>query len=1311
MNALERLAAAGKTNSVGTHTFIDADTIRNPDGGPNFRLQGYDAPEVAGFKGKPGEQQWHAGTAGAADATREITALAETQGYNNLVKLLDDNGNPVLDPHGRQIVELHDADGRNFTTELLKSGALEAGTYVSQDDLDAIDAAKAFGNNNDAFSTAAEKVQGAIEKETWRDIQFRQQAINERQYAGGGGTSALSFKHNDRSLSNVSNQQAWDAWEQGLIGAKEGYYGFLELLGDTAGLDELQDIGEAGIARAQSQQAEYAEILTDWRDVKGFDSGVKFIANNALMSLPYMIASAGSVAAGTVAAPFVGAAVGSATAGAAIAGGLSTLPTAMIYAGQTWNEMEEVEGGKGKSAAVALSAGLAQAALDRLGITAIKGKVLPKNFADEAVKKIMKTGVPREQAEKMFANATKFELAEVLKAGGRMATAKANAWEATKTLIASGLSEGATEVAQEATAYLAAVEGSDKEFDPEELYERVIAAAIAGGTLGAGFSVPGTVKNLASQRALLGDNALADETTGSASAIYAQQELDNVGHIATNAENLATIHNEIAAEAPGWTLAERGGDFRKAQRGRTAEEKVRDAFNAIPSLWRGATRNVFTDDILSKSRSARIAADLYGGNPDRVFSGASFEDAKHHRVAQYKNMIPIPEKIFSIMNDGNPFTDSDKARFSDQIYTTLQAAVNKEGIFDPNAVPEGKFKQTIIKMGNDLNALSDKMYADQKKHNPELGYIKNYLFKYKTMDKRAVHKNRAKFEKALRDVYKMDVNEAKEITNRIVDDPNVGDIDEAFSVVKGGIVPSSHKKRSLGLSEKKEFQEFLQQDLFANVAHAAKSAARYTAHRDFIGKNGEVPAKLLQKIQNELGNTPEAIAIVDKMAAQMQDYLDAESGNYKRPKTKTGEQAQKIQKNVMMFMTLSGLPLATFSSFVEAALVGRGLKPEQIFGKDKISLKSQGNDLANGMIKAVFNFSDAVQGKTAFTPDTENQARVRDLGFYEWDVGAATVTGVTEVNARSQKTFDAFFKANGLTQWTDYTRSLRASFAGDFMSNHTQEISAQRRAGRPYTREIQEKEQQLRNLGINIDRFLPIQEKVGAGLPLDPQEQAFYDEQVRDMTFNFVNEAIVLPQSANRPLLYQDPRFALFTQFQGFLSTFTTKVLPKLWRDATGGSTPSMQYGAWATMATMIMLGFASQYAKDWLKYGFDPDDDEDFQSKTLGNPYLDQVEYIQRGLLSTGLLGTGERVVSTLFPIYEQRHDGLTDWAFNSIVGESPALGWAERVAGAGGQFAGGNISKGVEQSLKATPFFGPFSSVNRELSEALGEWNFNGE
>ena len=112
MNALERLAKAG-TNSVGQYSFIDADTLRDPENpqGKGFRLQGYDAPEIAGFKGKGG---WTGGTAGAADATRSITTLAESQGFTNLVKLKDADGNPLLDPNGRQVVELHNVRGDNF---------------------------------------------------------------------------------------------------------------------------------------------------------------------------------------------------------------------------------------------------------------------------------------------------------------------------------------------------------------------------------------------------------------------------------------------------------------------------------------------------------------------------------------------------------------------------------------------------------------------------------------------------------------------------------------------------------------------------------------------------------------------------------------------------------------------------------------------------------------------------------------------------------------------------------------------------------------------------------------------------------------------------------------------------------------------------------------------------------------------------------------------------------------------------------------------------------------------------------------------
>ena len=121
MGALDKLFQNSGTNSVGQYSFIDADTLRDPDGKTSYRLQGYDAPEVAGLKGG----EFKGSTAGAADATRIITNLAQEQGFHNLVKT------GKVDPNGREVVELHDANGRNFTTELLKSGAMSEAPPVA----------------------------------------------------------------------------------------------------------------------------------------------------------------------------------------------------------------------------------------------------------------------------------------------------------------------------------------------------------------------------------------------------------------------------------------------------------------------------------------------------------------------------------------------------------------------------------------------------------------------------------------------------------------------------------------------------------------------------------------------------------------------------------------------------------------------------------------------------------------------------------------------------------------------------------------------------------------------------------------------------------------------------------------------------------------------------------------------------------------------------------------------------------------------------------------------------------------------------
>ena len=136
-------------------------------------------------------------------------------------------------------------------------------------------------------------------------------------------------------------------------------------------------------------------------------------------------------------------------------------------------------------------------------------------------------------------------------------------------------------------------------------------------------------------------------------------------------------------------------------------------------------------------------------------------------------------------------------------------------------------------------------------------------------------------------------------------------------------------------------------------------------------------------------------------------------------------------------------------------------------------------------------------------------------------------------------------------------------------------------------------------------------------------------------------------------------------------------------------------------MATMVLLGFASQALKDWLKYG----------EKT---PYLDDVEYLQRGVYASGLLGTGERVLSGFFPLYEQRSDSNLEWAWNAATGESPTLSNAARFASGIGKTVEGNTEQGGRQIVKSLPFVGALQGT---LSQSLDQlvkasgWNYKGE
>ena len=1292
-------------------TFTDADTLVGDDG-QKYRFRGVDAPEIH-HPGVEGSKQ----EVGGVETTSQVVSLANKMGFTNVVPIGD------KDKYGRQVIDLQDKNGRSFKQQLASQGIVPV--HPGYDPGGNLGFSKKYGEflrtDEQREITEWDKARELIDQSVREEQKYVNQFKTAQTYSGQAydresgefydhlNKHVADFQYKDRSVDKGNaNNPFSTAWNTGWIGVSEAMYGVANLIGDKTGVripgvdfkgewhspsswgldfdsESLSDIGLGGVNRAQTRIQDQGHILTDYKDVverdakgnlqlsKSFGNALDFITNNAAISVPYMAISLG----GAALAP--------------VTGGLSLAAPASIYTGQTWNEMEGE-----KSASVAITSGIIQASLDRLGIGFIfKSTKAPAALVNEAVEKLVQRGMTKEAAQNAVASATRSEIAgfagDAAKMAARQLKAKAIFQDLSKRVLIGGTGEGITEALQESTAYLGATLGSDKVFDWEELNERAIAAAVAGSTLGSSFSVAGSAVNTGAWADVAFRTAPAEAKRLSEAGKYADEEVKQHGRVKSVQELAAETRAKVNAGTTGATFDERVEADKQRKKNRSFGDTVTDLALSAPALWRGATRWIFSPEIQGQSRSARILADMFGANLQRTFSGSNYENSKHHRVTMYKNLSPLPQKTWAILNNGKAAGRRRRGEISDEVYKTLRAAVDpKTGKFDPNKVPQDTaHRDTILKIQRDFQALSDKMWADQKQFNPTLGKLNNYLLKYKAFNKRAIQANKLGFKQALRKKFGITDAEASSIAEAITNNAEINDIDEAFSIVKGGVAPGSHKKRTLGLSELDEFNEFMEKDLFANASAAAKSAARYVTHKEFVGQNASVISQLLNQMQDE--GVP--ANIVNKVAAQMQDYLDAESGNYKRPTTDAGRAFQKVQRNFMMFTTLAGLPLATISSFVELALTMKGLTNNQIFGK-KGGLAYMGKELADTLWNGMTTVSDAATGRTRENSDSEGKERIRDLGFYDWDVGAATTTGATEINPWQQDIYEIFFKATGLQGWTNYTRAVRAGIAGDYIM---EKINVIQGIGDVKTNEQQQAEEALRTLGINVQDMVGLVNKMATTGQLDPQEQAVLESNLREASFNFVNEAVALPQAANRPLIYQDPRFALFTQFQGFIATFTANHIPKLWGEYVKRGTPAMKYNAFAVMTTMIMLGFASQHLKDLLKYGG-------------SSPYVEGPDYIQRGIRASGLLGTSERVLDQFFPIYESRSDGAGEWIFNETSSQSPALSNLARLGKAGGSLLQGDVGKFAKNVGKSFPVLGPFTSINEFIGDKASNWNFKG-
>ena len=640
MTILDGILQSADTGLANTdYTFVDADTLVKPDG-TKFRIQGIDAPEVEKFV----QGKYREGTAGGEVATETLRKLANDYNFTNVKPVLDENGEPAIDPFGRHIVDLVDDSGQSFKSKILESGILGTTRYTT--DIDRVtselgdlrreqDALRGVEGNTD-WDQARIKLETAMQAEGFQQYGFRQTALDEVQLAtaksyGLGHLYAsdnVQVRDYGRDFENNSNNPLSDAWDTGLIGVQESMYGIVNLLGVETGYDALANIGEAGVERARTRIGDRGQILTDYKDVQGFGDAVEYLTNNAVLSLPYM----------------------GITAAAAVAGPAFLLAPAAVYAGQTWNEME----GENKNAAVAVGAGVVQAAFDRLGIGLIfkgAGKG-PKDMIKAGIKKLTDDGMTEEAARLTIMNATRAEMAsfagDAAKVAADQLKAKALFKSVASRTLAGTAGEAATETLQETTAYLAA-HHTGAGFDWNDLTERQLQAFIAGGTLGGAFGTVGGAIDAGAWADVAVRQAPAEAKRLSLAGKFAEEEKAKFGRVSSIQENTAAARKRAADAGPtgAVSIEERIDAHRKSRKDKDLSEKVIDAFHSAPALWRGATRYIFTPELLEKSRSARIMADMFGGQLQRTFSGSNFENTKHHIVSTYRNLVPMPKTFWN----------------------------------------------------------------------------------------------------------------------------------------------------------------------------------------------------------------------------------------------------------------------------------------------------------------------------------------------------------------------------------------------------------------------------------------------------------------------------------------------------------------------------------------------------------------------------------------------------------------------------------------------------------------------------------------
>ena len=1337
-------------NNQTTASFIDMDTLKDISGN-RYRLRDINAGEVFNtYSGVIGSAE-----VGAQELTTQAAILANHYGFNRIEKTGNKSGN-------REVIDLVNRAGQNLSDFAVEERLVGANQNTSNEVLTNRMLNKFFDEvtvatdpsqmGNRSREIINQSIRDADVKPTWVES-----ASDEEEYALGKSMydydrlkalsdsleeekdpekkqriqdalyylknsknpyAAVDNRQSDRTIDNVAYNQFTTSLGLGLENTVQSLYGILEMGGEESGWEWLRQKGESGIARSEDETSIAPTTISQFDDIDSIGDSFTWLTNNVAMSIPFMAAAIGG---GLLTAPLGGAAV-LGTAGALAVG---AIPSTILTTGSIWNSMPDGE----KSSGLAVLGGFSVGLLDRFGFTGTP-KALAKGAAVQngSMKGLFKE-IQLEVVEEMVARSNKLGQTPIsaIEATARVAGASksllvkmANDFQkdASKKLRDLKLSrdivkqisiattrEAATETVQTAIEEVAAVYGTSVEINPTAFKEALITSAIVGGVFGTSFAAPSALKQANDRAKILYDVSNADKARSDLDEFALQDQAPGVNARGEQKPPVTVddvifefqTHTATGKEDKSYEDRAKGGQDSRESQGflkRSAEALM----NRPGGLWRAMTVNMIDKvGLKTKDGLRRVSMSRFGSLFAElgINSGLSHQEWIQETRGELTSVVPSADNVAQTLGVNVRTANrmirqaiEDKAMGID--YTGPKA--------DKVAVILEAYKNAQIELIRKYDLL-----GLEKESNSLVGDYA--ILTTRGLEQKAIKNDREGFQKAL----------SKIIAGK---DKNANP-KSSFNVA----LANEYIERLLGVNAREAALElnttydmtdgslspYMNKNLLGSYRDGIANIAKYAGDLKYLGENKSVLTNALNKMVQE-GEVSESEA--NELAADMQDYMEIANGDYG---AWDSPWIKSVQDNLILVTFLRGMGFSALASWPELGLTQLGVPEEVAFKHMSAHAKEGAKSLAEYMnfmassipgspiARKIYSKED-IEIMQNDTGDVRNNL-LEELG-YKGDAGSAVRQQGIEITNWQQTLANIYAKVVGLNNITDYTRGIRAAMSADVVSYYA-DILANDPNGE--TNMGREAFTELRSLGVEIpfitslhNRWKEDPTKSFEDNAEGRAERTRFQKNLKYAALRFVDQAMVNPLPGRVPKGYKLQKLAIFNQFQGYIANFTSKILPRILGQVTSGA-PGMTTNAVATSMAMVAAAMLATMLRDEIKYG-------------ETTPYLDDYDKFRRVIFSSGLLGSSERLLQGISPLYGSRSaipagdNAITRGISSSIdglLGEAAAYGTVKDIVGGAYELGFGDNRAGVKKALKMLPITG---SINQFNDSILDSMNFKG-